>query len=63
MPYVTISASIVGTMIIAVTKCFFIAFIVEAASNLGIKTWHPPAIRTTNAEEIPPIWQSGDVWR
>lgn len=61
MQYVTISASIVGTVIIADTEYLCIENRAKIASNLGIKIWHPPASTMANAEEIPPMWHSGEV--
>ena len=57
------SLSMVGTVIIAVTWCSSIAFSTSKGWNFGIKMWHPPAISMAWAEEMPPIWHNGEVWR
>ena len=54
---------IVGTVMKQVTLCSWIALIADFASNLGIRTWQPPATSVAKHEEIPPIWHRGAVCR
>ncbi|GIL95534.1 hypothetical protein Vretimale_1546 [Volvox reticuliferus] len=53
------SCNMVGTAMNALTLCRAMILRADAGSNLGMNTCVHPAMSAANAEERPPMWESG----